>query len=220
MNYREYKNQDYGSIIRLIKSAWDERNVYDAVDYQLIDPFWYEDHIFNNPEYITIVAIDRTGSVKGWITGKVYSNEVQIKMLFIARDVRGSGHGANLKRLLTGQARSLGKDRIVTFNRYDNEGSLKLNHKLGWTIFKINEDYYRAEYNFRNKTIQEWEAIAGIQILDPDGFDRTDEYLHQRRFSEEEFKDKVMTCSIQVFNMDKWNTFIDTKLLKENNNEG
>lgn len=48
------------------------------------------------------------------------------------------------------------------------------------------------------KTIKGWEAETGIQILDPDGFDRKDPYLYERLFTYEEFVDGAMYSTIRV----------------------
>jgi hypothetical protein len=37
-------------------------------------------------------------------------------------------------------------------------------------------------------TIEDWSKKLGVQILDPDGFDRTDHDLYYRLFTEEEFR--------------------------------
>lgn len=39
----------------------------------------------------------------------------------------------------------------------------------------------------RKKTINGWEEIFKITILDPDGFDRTDPKLYERLFTRDEF---------------------------------
>lgn len=47
------------------------------------------------------------------------------------------------------------------------------------------------------KTIREWEIIKGIEILDADGFDRTDEKLYERLFTEKEFDKASIYCTIR-----------------------
>ena len=45
-------------------------------------------------------------------------------------------------------------------------------------------------------TIQEWAALDGIEIIDPDGFDRSDPLLWERKISLEEFKKGQFLCTI------------------------
>lgn len=45
-------------------------------------------------------------------------------------------------------------------------------------------------------TLNEWAAIDGIKILDPDGFDRTDPNLYIRLFTREEFNQGIIRCTI------------------------
>lgn len=53
---------------------------------------------------------------------------------------------------------------------------------------------------FEKKTINEWEKIFDVQILDPDGFDRTDPNLYDREFTREEFQHGMMlsTCMSRI----------------------
>ena len=41
------------------------------------------------------------------------------------------------------------------------------------------------------KTLEEWAVQKGIEILDPDGFDRADPDLYTRKRTEEEFEKGV-----------------------------
>jgi hypothetical protein len=50
------------------------------------------------------------------------------------------------------------------------------------------------------KTIEEWEEIKQIKILDPDGFDRTDDKLYDRKFTEEEFDKGLMFSTVSLDN--------------------
>lgn len=46
------------------------------------------------------------------------------------------------------------------------------------------------------KTIREWENVTGIRVLDPDGFDRKDEHLYDRKFTKDDFTSRaaLSTC--------------------------
>ncbi len=57
------------------------------------------------------------------------------------------------------------------------------------------------------KTIEEWSDIYGVYIFDPDGFDRSDPKLMERKFTEEEFKKGLWRSTIKVFK--------DSKLLDD-----
>jgi hypothetical protein len=48
------------------------------------------------------------------------------------------------------------------------------------------------------KTIGEWAEIYGVQILDPDGWDRTDPELWTREITEKEFNKGIVFCTIMV----------------------
>jgi hypothetical protein len=47
-------------------------------------------------------------------------------------------------------------------------------------------------------TINEWEKIVGITIVDPDGFDRSNPNLYNELFTKEEFDDALMRCTVIV----------------------
>ena len=47
------------------------------------------------------------------------------------------------------------------------------------------------------KTIPEWEKEYDVEILDPDGFDRSDHNLYEKKFTKEEFEEGLMYCTIQ-----------------------
>lgn len=47
------------------------------------------------------------------------------------------------------------------------------------------------------KTINEWEEIYELKILDPDGFDRTDPKLYERTFDKEAFEKGLMFSTIE-----------------------
>ena len=47
------------------------------------------------------------------------------------------------------------------------------------------------------RTLDKWGKRYGIEILDPDGFDRTDPKLMRRRFTKAEFTRGVGKCTIQ-----------------------
>lgn len=46
------------------------------------------------------------------------------------------------------------------------------------------------------RTIQEWAARDGIEIIDPDGFDRRDPLLWERRISIDEYLRGLPLCTI------------------------
>jgi hypothetical protein len=51
-------------------------------------------------------------------------------------------------------------------------------------------------YMEERKTIKEWEPIFNVEIYDPDGFDRTDPELYNRKFTKAEFEQGMLmsTC--------------------------
>jgi hypothetical protein len=46
------------------------------------------------------------------------------------------------------------------------------------------------------KTLQEWASLDNIVILAPDGFDRTDPQLFERKFTKEEYQKGLILCTI------------------------
>lgn len=46
------------------------------------------------------------------------------------------------------------------------------------------------------KTIEEWAEEFDVKVLDPDGFDRTDPNLYNKKFTIEEFKKGLMSSTI------------------------
>ena len=49
------------------------------------------------------------------------------------------------------------------------------------------------------KTIEEWAVEYGIEVLDPDGFDRSDSNLMNKKFTRDEFLDGITLCTIQFY---------------------
>ena len=45
-------------------------------------------------------------------------------------------------------------------------------------------------------TIQEWATLDGIKVLDPDGFDRKDPLLWERKISIDEYRRGLPLCTI------------------------
>lgn len=64
------------------------------------------------------------------------------------------------------------------------------------------------------KTLEQWAVQKGIEILDPDGFDRTDPDLYTRKMAEKEFEKSVGYSTIVVTNWDRYNEFME-KLREE-----
>jgi len=48
------------------------------------------------------------------------------------------------------------------------------------------------------KTINQWEKELGVEIINPDGFDRSDAKLYERLFTKEEFQKALMYCTINI----------------------
>jgi len=59
-------------------------------------------------------------------------------------------------------------------------------------------------YNDKTKTIEDWSKEYGIEMMDPDGFDRKDPELFNRKFTREQFNKAVGRCTIQVIDNKKW----------------
>ncbi len=51
-------------------------------------------------------------------------------------------------------------------------------------------------YEAETKTIQEWAALDGIVVLDPDGFDRSDPYVLEREVTKAEYLAGIWRCTI------------------------
>lgn len=214
MIVRKYQNRHNASFLQLVRSMADERWVYDAVDYQLMDMYFYEDYVLLNEDYITLVAEDGIGDVIGFMVGTVRMDSIDIKILFVNKEFRRLGFGKLLKQQMTKQAFELGKKSITAHNSYSNPASLQLNNILGWTITPTGDftlssnnsaiyDFYKAELVFDNKTIKQWDEMSGQHILDPDGFDRTDPFLYERRFSKTEYIKGTMNSTIQINDREK-----------------
>lgn len=46
------------------------------------------------------------------------------------------------------------------------------------------------------RTIRQWEKLLDVRVLDPDGFNRRDPHLYQRRFSRQQFLDGLTRSTI------------------------
>jgi len=76
----------------------------------------------------------------------------------------------------------------------NNDGSKEENQNL---LFDLGFSFALAEHDREiislidglvpSKTIDEWCAYFGMEILDPDGFDRSDMKLYERKFTMSEF---------------------------------
>lgn len=153
MTIRQFKKEDEGSFLRCVKDGWNERSVYDAVDYCLIDPYWYVDNVLYNPDYIVLVALDVTGDVVGYMVGRKTLDTMKIIMLFVLPEYRRQGIGKSLKVMLAKFAGDIGCEKIVAYNRFDNDISLKLNQGLGWSIKPIGDDHYKTELLLNKGTL-------------------------------------------------------------------
>ncbi len=62
------------------------------------------------------------------------------------------------------------------------------------------------------RTIDEWGEVFGVRVLDPDGFDRTDPNLWERKFTKDEFFKGAVASTIMASKkentlfseLDKW----------------
>jgi hypothetical protein len=50
------------------------------------------------------------------------------------------------------------------------------------------------------KTVQEWADLDGIEIWDPDGFDRSDPDLWERKVTKEEYLAGISYCTVCMKN--------------------
>lgn len=149
MTIREFRKEDEASFLRCVRDGWNERSVYDAVDYCLIDPYWYADNVLYNPAYIVLVAVDVAGDVVGYMVGRLDSENMKIIMLFVIPMYRRQGVGRALKLTLVQTAEKLGCIKVVAYNRFDNDISLNLNKSLGWKITPVSDDHYRTELTLK-----------------------------------------------------------------------
>jgi GNAT superfamily N-acetyltransferase len=155
MIIRPYKQTDLNSFFGLVSTMRTERYVYNSVSYELIDPYYYEDYILGNSNYITLVAVDKSGVI-GFIVGSIYVDTIDIKILFTDRELRRQGIGRKLKRRLAKIAEELGKRSITAYNAYSNSASYALNIQEGWEITQgENEDEYKAELVFHKQNGEE-----------------------------------------------------------------
>lgn len=58
------------------------------------------------------------------------------------------------------------------------------------------------------KTLEQWAVQKGIEILDPDGFDRSDPDLYTEKMTEQKFNARVMLSTIVVTDWDKYQEFV------------
>ena len=46
-------------------------------------------------------------------------------------------------------------------------------------------------------TIEEWADMEGVKVLDPDGFDRSDPELWEKKYTKSEFDNRLVYCTIE-----------------------
>lgn len=55
----------------------------------------------------------------------------------------------------------------------------------------------------QSKTLVEWCQLFDITMLDPDGFDRTDHKIWERKFTLQEFNQGIVRCTC-TWKSDSW----------------
>jgi len=95
------------------------------------------------------------------------------------------------------------QDKVISFELWNKNGIMSLFARsqygfceFGKTVFLTCEEAEKALEGEEKRTLNEWAAMDGINILDPDGFDRTDPHLFERLFTREEYNQGIVRCTI------------------------
>lgn len=93
----------------------------------------------------TVVVLETDGQVVGWGIIKKYSNRPGYRVacetsLYVRRDRSGRGHGTAIQHELHRHARRLGYHHIVAKIWADNERSIGMHRKLGFTMVGIQQE--------------------------------------------------------------------------------
>jgi len=79
---------------------------------------------------------------------------------------------------------------------WNDDGAKTYNQIIDWITAALNEKYERDFPEANSKTLKEWADIDGIEILDPDGFDRSDALLYEKQFTFEEYQKGLIGSTI------------------------
>lgn len=149
----EYNNKYWEGFRDCVIAQWSDDSVISENHriwcYEYMNPFWYKKEVFHNTDYITMLAINENNHVIGYAVLKLVQNYLDILVLYVEEDWRGTGVGRQFKEAFIEYGESLGVEYIQAINRYDNEDSYKLNVRNGWDIVKVSDDYYRAVWRCR-----------------------------------------------------------------------
>ena len=94
---RTFRKSDWKTMRPLVMEQWDERYAYDAVSYEKLDPWYYEDVFFKKP-YQILVYQDDDKSIIGYIILKLDKVDIEVIYLYISRQKRRMGLGEALMK--------------------------------------------------------------------------------------------------------------------------
>ncbi len=96
--------------------------------------------------------------------------------------------------------RSASKNNPWIIAKADITGSLK-NNQFMWKE-SDDKEFIHLWVEGIKRTIDEWAALKGMEIIDADGFNRSDPEMDKKLYTEEEFDERICYCTIKIKEVD------------------
>jgi len=130
---RDYEEKDWTEFRKLIMEQWDERYTYDAVEYNLLDPYCYsDDYLVDKDNYKCFVAEDEDG-LCGFILVSYGKTSLNLEYVYVTQRKRRQGLSLKLMKHIETYGRFVGKKEIKMWSLVQNDRSHEMKKKLGYT---------------------------------------------------------------------------------------
>ena len=130
LTIKSYVNDDWEGMRKLIMEMWDEEYSYNAVNYKLLDPFYYQHNFLKDDHHIFIARDDQ--GVCGYIVLSKNDKALEIVIVCVARRKRRQGVSLALFKQTEEYGKLEGYKEIVVYSINANTRSHKLKAKLGY----------------------------------------------------------------------------------------
>jgi len=132
VNIRDFEDKDWPELRALIMEQWNDRYAYNAVEYNLLDPYMYEDeYLLDIENYKFFIAEDDKG-LCGFIFVSYGKDSLNLEYVYVAQRKRRQGVSMELMKYIEKYGRHLGKKEIVMWSLVQNDRSHTMKEKLGY----------------------------------------------------------------------------------------
>jgi len=134
MIIRTYKEKDWPKLKELIMEQWNDEYTYNAVDYDLLDPYRYRDeYVADADNYKFFLAEDQDG-LCGFIFVSYGQKCINLEYIYVAQRKRRQGVSLALMKQIEIYGSSIGKKEIIVHSVVKNDRSHELKQKLGYVF--------------------------------------------------------------------------------------